>query len=68
MPEYADLIEKLVVTTNRVIRGSCGPLAGSDAQEGKKSQISAVHLAWSAALRVGHSIVVGASIEYVGLF
>jgi hypothetical protein len=68
MPEYVGLIEKLVVTTNRVIRDSCGLLAGSDVREGKKSQISAVHIAWSAALRVGHGIVIDASIEYVGLF
>jgi len=55
------------VTTDRFILGSQGPPAGFGVQ-GEKLRVSAVPLAWSAALRVGRDIVVQASIEYVVLF
>ncbi|KAH9051687.1 hypothetical protein EDB87DRAFT_749098 [Lactarius vividus] len=61
-PRYTDLIEKLVVTTDRFIMGARGPSAGFGVQ-GELSRVSAVPLAWSAALRVSRGIVVQASIE-----
>ncbi|KAH9170085.1 hypothetical protein EDB89DRAFT_1908087 [Lactarius sanguifluus] len=61
-PGYADLIEKLVVTTDRFIIGARSPLVGFGVQ-GEKPRVSAVPLAWSAALRVSPGIVVQASIE-----
>ncbi|KAH8985726.1 hypothetical protein EDB86DRAFT_3246299 [Lactarius hatsudake] len=61
-PGYADLIEKLVVTTDRFIIGARSPLVGFGVQ-GDKPRVSAVPLAWSAALRVSPDIVVQASIE-----
>ncbi|KAH9061774.1 hypothetical protein EDB83DRAFT_2552150 [Lactarius deliciosus] len=61
-PGYAGLIEKLVVTTDRFIIGARSPLVGFGVQ-GDKPRVSAVPLAWSAALRVSSDIVVQASIE-----
>ncbi|KAN0133589.1 hypothetical protein V8E53_008577 [Lactarius tabidus] len=61
-PRYTDLIEKLVETTNRFILDPRDSLAASGVR-GEKSQISPVALAWSAALRVGHGVVIRASIE-----
>jgi len=61
-PGYADLIENLVVATDRFIQGSRSPSAGFGGQ-GERPRISAVRLAWSAALRVCHLIVLQASIE-----
>ena len=64
---YADLIEKLVVTTDRFVLGSCRPSKGFGIP-GEKSRVDAILLAWSAALRVCHNIPLQTSIEYVVLF
>ena len=64
---YADLIEKLVVTTDRFVLGSRSPSKGCGIP-GEKSRVVAILLAWSAALRVCHSIPLQTSIEYVVLF
>ncbi|KAH9059226.1 hypothetical protein EDB87DRAFT_1822886 [Lactarius vividus] len=61
-PRYADLIEELVKTTDRFIMGVRGPSTGFGVQ-GERPRVSAVPLAWSAALRVSHRIVIQASIE-----
>ena len=64
---YADLIEKLVVTTDNFVLGSRRPSQGFGIP-GEKSRVDAILLAWSAALRVCHSIPLQTSIEYVVLF
>ncbi|KAI9430299.1 hypothetical protein BJY52DRAFT_1351097 [Lactarius psammicola] len=61
-PGYTDLIEKLVVTTDRSILGPHSPSVGFGVQGGKP-QVCDVPLAWSAALRMGRDIVVQASIR-----
>jgi hypothetical protein len=61
-PIYADLIEKLVVTTDGLVLGSRRPSTGF-AIPGGRSRVSSVPLAWSAAIRVCHSIPLQASIE-----
>ncbi|KAI9439394.1 hypothetical protein BJY52DRAFT_1217284 [Lactarius psammicola] len=61
-PRYADLVEKLVVVTDRCILGSPGPSAGFGVP-GEKSRVNAVPLAWSAALRASRDIIVQTSIE-----
>ncbi|KAH8994195.1 hypothetical protein EDB92DRAFT_1944025 [Lactarius akahatsu] len=61
-PRYVDLIERLVVTTDRFIMGAPGPLMGFGNQ-GEQSRVSAVPLAWSAALRVSRGIIIQTSIE-----
>ncbi|KAN0135836.1 hypothetical protein V8E53_006288 [Lactarius tabidus] len=61
-PIYADLIEKLVVTTDGFVLGSRRPSTGFGVP-GERSRVSAVPLAWSAALRVCHSILLQTSIE-----
>ncbi|KAH8989937.1 hypothetical protein EDB86DRAFT_2941602 [Lactarius hatsudake] len=62
-PRDVDLIEKLVVTTDSFILGSRGPSAAGFGIQGGNPRVSTVPLAWSAALRVSHDIVVQASIE-----
>ncbi|KAH9057194.1 hypothetical protein EDB87DRAFT_1131474 [Lactarius vividus] len=59
---FIDLIDNLVVTTDRFITDSRGPSARSSGQ-GAKQRVGAVPLAWSAALRVNHDIIIQASIE-----
>ncbi|KAH9074334.1 hypothetical protein EDB83DRAFT_2672701 [Lactarius deliciosus] len=59
---FNDLIDNLVVTTDRFITDSRGPSARSSGQ-GAKQRVGAVPLAWSAALRVNHDIIIQASIE-----
>ncbi|KAF8265218.1 hypothetical protein EI94DRAFT_1702667 [Lactarius quietus] len=49
-PRYAELIENLVATIDRFILGSDGPSAGSGVYE-EIPRVSAVPLAWSAAIR-----------------
>ncbi|KAH8985737.1 hypothetical protein EDB86DRAFT_3083324 [Lactarius hatsudake] len=61
-PRYADLIEKLVLTTDRFIMGGRNASVGFGVQ-GERPRVNAVPLAWSAALRVSPGIVVQASIE-----
>ena len=64
---YAGLINNLVMTTDGLILGSRRPWAGFGVQ-GERSRVCAIPLAWSAALRVSHNVVLQASIEYVVLF
>ena len=52
------------MTTDRFIVGSQSSSPEFGVQ-GEKSRVNAVPLAWSAALRVRHNIVLQASIEYV---
>ncbi|KAF8264358.1 hypothetical protein EI94DRAFT_1738614 [Lactarius quietus] len=61
-PGFADLVENLVLSTDRFILGSRSSSAGFGDQEGQTG-VSAVPHAWSAALRVSHNIVLQASIE-----
>ena len=69
-PQFSDLIENLVVTTDRFMTGSCTPSdpSGRSSAHGAKSRIAAVPLVWSAALRVNRDIFIQASIEYVVIF
>ncbi|KAH8994220.1 hypothetical protein EDB92DRAFT_1944104 [Lactarius akahatsu] len=60
-PRHADLVENLVVATDRGILGSSGPSTRFGVRE--KSRVNAVPLAWSAALRASRDIAVKASIE-----
>ncbi|KAF8262935.1 hypothetical protein EI94DRAFT_1742200 [Lactarius quietus] len=63
-PEFGDLVEKLVVTTDGFIPGPRDPSAGFQVGvQGEWQRISAERLVWSAALRVCRDIVVDASIE-----
>ncbi|KAH8977561.1 hypothetical protein EDB86DRAFT_3002349 [Lactarius hatsudake] len=59
---FIDLIDNLVVTTDRFITDSRRPSSRSSGQ-GAKQRVDAVPLAWSAALRVNHDIIIQASIE-----
>ncbi|KAN0133594.1 hypothetical protein V8E53_008582 [Lactarius tabidus] len=61
-PRYVDLIENLVVTTDGLVLGPRRPSAGFGVP-GERSRVSAVPLAWSAAVRVCHSILLQTSIE-----
>ncbi|KAF8264369.1 hypothetical protein EI94DRAFT_1788047 [Lactarius quietus] len=61
-PRYAELVENLVAMTDRFILGSDGPTTGSGVYE-EIPRVSAVPLAWSAAIRVSHNIVFQASID-----
>ena len=63
-PKFIDLIENLVVTTDRFITGS----RASSSRAGTKQRLGAVPLAWSAAVRVNHDIIIQASIEYEVFF
>jgi hypothetical protein len=65
-PRFIDLIENLVVTTDRFITVSRAPSTRAGVQ-GEKQRVGAVPLAWSAALRVNHDTIIQASIEYVVL-
>jgi hypothetical protein len=65
--QFGDLIESLVVTTDRFMTGSrmpSGP-SGRSSAHGSKPRIAAAPLVWSAALRVNQDIFIQASIEYV---
>ncbi|KAN0136731.1 hypothetical protein V8E53_005501 [Lactarius tabidus] len=57
----SDLIENLVVTTDRLITGSRGSTRAG-AQAGTQ-RLGAVPLSWSAAIRVNHDIIIQATIE-----
>ncbi|KAH9051692.1 hypothetical protein EDB87DRAFT_1693951 [Lactarius vividus] len=59
-PRHADLVENLVVATDRCILGSSGPSTRFGVRE--KSRVDAVPLAWSTALRASRDIAVKASI------
>ncbi|KAH9014628.1 hypothetical protein EDB85DRAFT_860137 [Lactarius pseudohatsudake] len=60
---FVDLIDNLVVTTDRLITNSRAPSASARSGQGAKQRVGAVPLAWSAALRVNHDIIIQASIE-----
>ena len=67
--QFSDLIDNLVVTTDRFItdsytRTASAPAAMSSAYEAKP-RITPVPLLWSAALRVHQDIFIQASMEYV---
>ena len=62
-----DLIDNLVVTTDRFITDTRAPPTRAGVP-GEKQRVGAVPLAWSAALRVNHDIIIQASVEYVVLF
>ncbi|KAI9456382.1 hypothetical protein BJY52DRAFT_563201 [Lactarius psammicola] len=59
---FVDLLDNLIVTTDRFVTDSRAPSARSSGQ-GAKQRVGAVPLAWSAALRVNHDIIIQASIE-----
>jgi len=65
-PQFSDLIDNLVVTTDRFITGSRTRAASTSARSsahGAKPRITPVPLMWSAALRVHQDIFIQASIE-----
>ena len=66
-PQFADLIDNLVVTTDRSIRASrtASALSSGSSAQGAKPRIAPVPLLWSAALRVNREIFIQASIEFV---
>jgi hypothetical protein len=55
------------MTTDSFITASCA-LSTQAGVRGAKQRIGAVPLAWSAALRANHDIIIQATIEYVMLF
>ncbi|KAF8258134.1 hypothetical protein EI94DRAFT_1755521 [Lactarius quietus] len=59
---FIDLIDNLVVTTDRFITYPRAPSTGTGVQ-GRKQRVGAVPLAWSAAVRVNHDITIQATIE-----
>ncbi|KAN0137937.1 hypothetical protein V8E53_004421 [Lactarius tabidus] len=59
---FTNLITNLVATTDRLITASRTPSARSIGQMAR-SRVDAVPLAWSAALRVNHDIIIQSSIE-----
>jgi len=61
-PIYTDLIEKLVVTTDRFVLSSHRP-STEFGVPGERTRVSTIPLAWSAALRVCRSILLQASID-----
>ncbi|KAF8265742.1 hypothetical protein EI94DRAFT_1734896 [Lactarius quietus] len=61
-PRSLDLIGNLVVATDEFITGSRTPSTRAGVQ-GTKQRVGAVPLAWSAAVRVNHDIIIQASIE-----
>jgi hypothetical protein len=64
--QLGDLIDNLVVTTDRLIMGSpTGPVSFRSSGQMAKTQISPDSLVWSAALRACPDILIHASIECV---
>jgi len=61
--KFSDLIERLVVTTDRFIMGSRVPSRSRSSVQGPKPRIAPVPLTWSAAVRVCQDIIIQASIE-----
>ena len=67
-PQFSDLIDNVVVTTDRFMTGLRARTASAPARsssQGSKPRVAPVPLLWSAALRVHHEIFIQASIEYV---
>jgi hypothetical protein len=67
--QFSDLLESLVVTTDRFMTGSRTPSgpSGRSSAHGAKPRIAAAPLVWSAALRVNKDIFIQACIEYVAI-
>ena len=65
--QFRDLIDNLVITTDRFLTGSRTASANSSqsSAQGTEPLIAPVPLVWSAALRVNRDIFIQASIEYV---
>ncbi|KAI0285727.1 hypothetical protein BC826DRAFT_110280 [Russula brevipes] len=61
--KFGDLIERLIVTTDRFIMGSRVPSRSRSSVQGPKPRIAPVPLTWSAAVRVCQDINIQASIE-----
>lgn len=61
-PNFADLVENVIVTTDGFIPGARDRSAGF-AVQGERQRVSTERLVWSAALRVCRDIVIQASIE-----
>jgi len=61
-PRFIDLVDNLVVTTDRFITDSRAPSTRAVVHR-EKQRIGAVPLAWSVALRVNHDIIIQASID-----
>ncbi|KAI9456396.1 hypothetical protein BJY52DRAFT_1381678 [Lactarius psammicola] len=61
-PRFSDFVDNLIVMTDRFITDSRAPSARSGVQRAKQ-RVGPVPLAWSAALRVNHDIIIQASIE-----
>ncbi|KAI9456385.1 hypothetical protein BJY52DRAFT_1381630 [Lactarius psammicola] len=59
---FVDLLDNLIVTTDKFITDSRAPSARSGVH-GAVQRVGAVPLGWSAALRVNHDIIIQASIE-----
>ncbi|KAN0136727.1 hypothetical protein V8E53_005497 [Lactarius tabidus] len=59
--KFSDLIDNLVVTTDRLITGSRGSTRAG-AQAGKQ-RLGAVPLSWSAAVRMNHDVIIQTTIE-----
>lgn len=66
-PSFVDLIDHLIVTTDRFITNAPAGVAQSSVEEARR-RVGVVPLAWSAALRVNHEIIVKTTIAYVILF
>lgn len=66
-PQFSDLIDNLVVTMDRFIRGplTASALSSQSSAQGAKPRIAPVPLLWSAALRVNREFFIQASIEFV---
>jgi hypothetical protein len=68
LPQFSDLIENLVVTTDRFMTGLWARTTSAPARsssQGPKSRLAPVPLLWSVALRVHQEIFIQVSIEYV---
>ena len=68
--QFHDLVDDLIVTTDRLIMDSRPPSTSSarSSVRGTKGRIAPVPLMWSAALRVSRDVIIQTSIEYVLLF
>ena len=66
-PGFSDLIDNLVVTTDKLMTGSRAASLPSERwrAQGAKPRIAPAPLVWCAALRINRDIFIQASIEYV---
>ena len=63
--EFSNLIDKLIVTTRRLLPEPRVAVAPSETQNAKLRLPSPVPLAWSVAQRASRNVIIEASIEYV---